>query len=154
VCVAWDAPDAGGQWRREPAGGYRLPKGGCVVVKQYAQVVGVVVILLGIVGLILGDQSLGGLINIDVVEDIVHLLTGALLVYVGFANVDPALRRNVVGVIGIIYLVVGLIGFVDPLLFGLLPSGYSILDNLVHLVLGLLGIAVAWFLGRTAPAAA
>ncbi len=122
------------------------------MVRQYAQVVGVIVILIGVAGLLLGDQSLGGALNIDIIEDIVHLVTGGLLTYVGFAHVDPGLRRNVVGGVGVLYLLVGLLGFVDPSLFGLLPSGYSVVDNLFHLVLGVLGIAMGWFVGRSAPA--
>jgi hypothetical protein len=37
--------------------------------RVYAQIVGVVVILIGVVGLILGDQSLGGLLNIDILDE-------------------------------------------------------------------------------------
>jgi hypothetical protein len=48
--------------------------------RLYAQIVGVVIILIGVVGLILGEQSLGGLLNIDILEDIIHLVTGGLLV--------------------------------------------------------------------------
>ena len=124
------------------------------MVRRYAQVVGVVIILLGLVGLALGDQQLGGALNIDLVEDLVHLVTGGLLAYVGFARVAPGLRRNVVGGLGVLYLLVGLLGFVDPTLFGLLPSGYTVVDNLIHLVLGVAGIAVAWVVGRGAPAPA
>jgi hypothetical protein len=124
------------------------------VVRQYAQVVGVVLLLIGVAGVVLGDQQLGGALNIDLAEDLVHLVTGGLLAYVGFARVDPGLRRNVVGGLGVVYLLVGLLGFVDPTLFGLLPSGYTLVDNLIHLVLGVAGIAVAWVVGRGAPAPA
>ncbi len=120
------------------------------MVRRYAQVVGVVIILLGLAGLALGDQQLGGALNIDLAEDLVHLVTGGLLAYVGFAQVAPGLRRNVVGGVGVLYLLVGLLGFVDPTLFGLLPSGYTVVDNLIHLVLGVAGIAVGWLVGRDA----
>ena len=123
------------------------------MVRQYAQIVGIVVVLLGVVGLIAGEQSLFGAVNIDIMEDIVHLVTGGLLAYVGFAQRDTDLVRNVVGGIGVVYLLVGLLGFVTPMLFGLLPHGYSTLDNILHLALGVLGIAVAWFVGRERAAA-
>ena len=55
-------------------------------------------------------------------------------------------------VLGVIYLVVGLLGFVVPTLFGLLPDGYTIFDNLLHLALGVASIAVALF-GRGSVAA-
>ena len=123
------------------------------MVRQYAQVIGVVIIVIGVVGLVLGDQLLLGLLNIDIVEDIVHLVTGGLMAYVGFARADPGLLRNVVGGLGVVYLLVALLGFVVPNLFGLLPHGYTIADNLLHLALGAAGIAVGWFVGRGRTAA-
>jgi hypothetical protein len=43
--------------------------------RVFAQIVGVVLLLLGVLGLLLGDQLLLGLVNIDIVEDIIHLLS-------------------------------------------------------------------------------
>ena len=118
----------------------------------FAQVVGVVLLLLGIGGLLLGDGLLVGLLNIDIGEDIVHILTGGILAYVGFGQRDENVARSVVGVLGVVYLLVGLLGFVLPFMFGLVPSGYTIGDNLVHLALGALGIVVGFLSGgETAP---
>ncbi len=111
-----------------------------------------VVILIGVVGLLAGEEPLLGLVNIDIVEDIVHLLTGGLLAYVGFGQRDEGLARSVVGGLGAVYLLVGLLGFVIPMLLGLLPNGYSIVDNLIHLALGVAGIAVAFSSRGGAPA--
>lgn len=107
---------------------------------QYAQIVGVIVLVLGIVGLFI-EAPIFGVLNTDIMEDIVHLITGGLLTYVGFARKD--LASTVVLVLGIIYLVVGLLGFLSATLFGLMPSGYSVWDNILHLVLGVVGVAVA-----------
>jgi hypothetical protein len=117
-----------------------------ISVRQYAGYVGAVIVLLGIVGLIAGEGQLFGILNIDIAEDIIHLLTGGLMVYVGFASSDVSLAKMVVGGLGVVYLLVGIIGFIDPKVFGLFPSGFTIADNLVHLVLGVLGILVAWVL--------
>ena len=123
------------------------------MVRLYAQIMGVVLLLVGVVGLIVGERLVLGILNADILEDIVHLITGGLLAYVGFGRADLGLARNVVLVLGIIYLVVGLLGFVVPTLFGLLPDGYTLFDNLLHLALGVLSIAVALFAaGRAAPA--
>jgi hypothetical protein len=116
--------------------------------RQYAQVVGVVLLLLGVVGLVLGEQRLADSLNIDIMEDVVHLVTGALLAYVGFAHRDSDVVRNVVGGLGVVFLLVGLIGFIAPTLGGLLPNGLTVVDNLIHLALGIIGIALAWFVGR------
>jgi hypothetical protein len=122
--------------------------------RTYAQAVGVVLLALGAAGLVLGDQ-LVGLLNIEIIEDVVHLAIGAVLAYIGFGMRNNATARMVAGVIGISLLLVGVVGFVDPKLFGLLPNvGYTWLDNVVHLALGALGAYVG-FMGprEVAPAA-
>ena len=122
------------------------------MVRQYARVTGVVVILIGVAGLLLGEQSLLGVLNIDLMEDLVHLVTGGVLAYAGFAMRDSRVVRNVVGGLGVLYLLVLVLGVVSPTLFGLLPHGYSIVDHVIHLALGALSIAVGWFLGRNEAA--
>jgi hypothetical protein len=47
-----------------------------VALRRYAQIIGVVLILVGLVGLVLGNELFLGILNIDIVEDIVHLITG------------------------------------------------------------------------------
>ncbi len=42
----------------------------------YATLVGTVLFLLGLVGLLLGDELLLGVVNIDVLEDVVHVASG------------------------------------------------------------------------------
>jgi hypothetical protein len=44
--------------------------------------------------------------------------------------------------VSLVHLLVGVLGFVVPYLFGLLSHGYSKVDNAIHLVLGLLGLLV------------
>jgi hypothetical protein len=117
-----------------------------MAVRTYAQLLGVVLLLIGVVGLVLGERLFLGILNIYIVEDIVHLLTGGLLAYVGFGRVEEGTARTLVGVLGVVYLVVGVLGFIVPTMFGLLPDGYTVFDNLLHLALGVLSIAVAWFL--------
>ena len=111
--------------------------------RVFAQIVGVVLLLLGVLGLLLGDQLLLGLVNIDIVEDIIHLLTGGILAYVGFGQRDEGLARNVVIGLSVIYLLVGLLGFILPNMAGLIPHEYTVGDDIIHLVLGALGLLVA-----------
>jgi hypothetical protein len=114
-----------------------------MVVKRFAQILGVVLILVGLVGLVLGERVWLGILNVDIVEDIVHLATGGLLAYVGFGRTDLSTTRSVVLALGIIYLIVGILGFVVPMMFGLIPHGYTIFDDLLHLALGVPSLAVA-----------
>jgi len=113
------------------------------VARLYARVVGPTVILIGVLGLVLGNRPIGGALNIDLIEDAIHLSTGALLTLLGFSRVADGVLRAVVGALGVVYLVVGVISFVVPDLFGLIPHEYSRLDNAIHLALGVLGIAAA-----------
>jgi hypothetical protein len=116
--------------------------------KLFAQVVGVVLILIGVLGALLGEGLVGGLLNIDFGEDMIHVLTGGILAYVGFGRDQPGLRNAVVGTISAVYLIVGLLGLIYPPPYGpLFVSGFTVVDNLIHLALGVLGLA-AVFLSR------
>jgi len=107
----------------------------------------VTIVLIGVGGVLLGEKSLFGVLNIDIAEDAIHLVTGGLMAAVGFRGSDSAVRW-VVGGLGVVYLGVGVLGFFVPDLFGLLPHEYkTVLDNLIHLSLGVLGITVGFFLG-------
>lgn len=119
--------------------------------RRYAQVFGPTIVLIGIVGLILGDKSLLDLLNIDIAEDVIHLVTGGLLTYVGYKG-DNRVVQTAVGALGVVYLLVGLVSFADANPLGLFPSEYSVVDNLIHVTLGVLGIAAAAMSGsgRTA----
>ena len=56
----------------------------------YATLVGMVLFLLGLVGLLLGDELLLGVVNIDVLEDLVHVASGVLLLYAGCNATQPS----------------------------------------------------------------
>lgn len=112
------------------------------VLRFLTKLVGIVLIVLGIVGVVKGTEPLLGLVNLDTVENVIHLITGGLLLWAGFAA-EPLLRK-VVGTLGALSLVTGTLGFIAPNLFGLIPHGYSHCDNLLHLTLGILGVFFAW----------
>ena len=114
-----------------------------MAIKRFAQILGVVLVLVGLVGLVLGDKVWLGILNVDIVEDIVHLATGGLLAYVGFSGMDLSAARSVVLALGVVYLLVGILGFFVPTMFGLIPDGYTVFDDLLHLALGVLGLVVA-----------
>ena len=100
-------------------------------------------VLTGVLGLILGERLLLGILNMGILEDLVHVLTGGILAYVGFGRTDLALARNVVLGLGVIYLLIGLLGSGEPTAFGLGGPRDGEVD-LSHLALGVLSIAVAY----------
>jgi hypothetical protein len=116
------------------------------IARVYATVTGASVVIIGIVGLLLGDKSLFGVLNIDLAEDAIHLLSGGALLAAGLLAQERVVRL-VVGVVGVAYLAVGLLAFAAPRMFGLIPHGYeTVLDNLIHLTLGVLGILIGFVL--------
>jgi hypothetical protein len=115
--------------------------------RAYATVTGATVVLIGIGGLLLGNESLFGVLNIDRAEDAIHLLSGGALLAAGLLAQQERVVRLVVGAIGVAYLAVGVLAFAAPRLFGLIPHGYeTVLDNLIHLTLGVIGIAIGFVL--------
>lgn len=123
------------------------------MLRQYAGILGVVLILVGLLGLVLGERSWLGVLNVDILEDIIHLVTGGLLALVGFWNRGAEYARGVVGGVGVFYLLVGLLGFFVPTLFGLLPSGYTVWDNILHLALGILSLGIVYYSQRSGTTA-
>lgn len=97
-----------------------------------AKILAVVFALLGIAGLIAGEQPL---------KDIIHLLTAGLLFY-AIMVWSTGKSRKIFTVLGIAYILFGTLGFFAPTLYGLVPHGLSQYDNALHAILGLIMIDI------------
>jgi hypothetical protein len=97
---------------------------------------------------VLGDQHLAGLMNIDLAWDLLHLVTGAVLAWIGFGPSSTGPRRQAVGGTGLLCVAVGAVGFVAPTLFGLVQTGFTLVENLAHLLLGLPALTSVWLAER------
>jgi Domain of unknown function (DUF4383) len=113
--------------------------------RLYATVVGTVLTIAGIVGFFYSasfgspgevDKVLG-IFDVNGWHNVVHLVTGLLgLVAVGYAAREYALG------LGLVYLVVAIWGFVigsGESILGVVPVNSD--DNVLHLLLGVLGLA-------------
>jgi hypothetical protein len=115
------------------------------LVVTYARVLGIALTLAGILGFFVNtdqdtvDQLLG--LDVNLTHNIVHLATGVLGLVAGFALLTWA--RTYALVFGIVYTALGVWGLFegdtfDPLgIFG----NVNMADTVLHLVLGVLGIA-------------
>ena len=111
--------------------------------RLYAQVTGVVLFLLDILGLFTGPQAFG--LNSALIEDIVHIAAGAVALYAGFgARQSSVPATQYARIFGAVYLLLGILGFIAPRLFGLFPTNnpLRIQDHIVHLALGAVGLFV------------
>lgn len=116
--------------------------------RMFALVVGIVFLLIGVLGFIPafrfgGEEYLLGILAVDAVHNLIHLLVGAL----GVAAYYRERARLYCQGLGVVYLVVGILGFIpafifgDEMLLGLFHVNIAI--NLLHLVVG----AAAAYLG-------
>jgi multisubunit Na+/H+ antiporter MnhG subunit len=106
--------------------------------KTYVTWGGIILLVLGVIGIFQGNRL--GPLNSDPIEDVIHIVVGALFLYGGLKG-SAAQAASWSKTFGIVFLVIGVAGFVTPNLFGLLPSGVRAADNIVHLIYGALG---AW----------
>lgn len=105
--------------------------------KLFTQVIGVVLVVVGILGFL--TPSIGTLLTFHAHHNIIHILSGAILAYLGFKGSEDGQRRGA-QVFGVIYGLVTLLGFVgmeNPLGLQLhLGMGY----NVIHLIIAVWGL--------------
>jgi len=113
--------------------------------KTLCRIIGVALILVGLAGFA-WPMLLG--LHLTTIHDIVHLVTGLIASYVGFAA-SVAMARMFCLVFGGAYLLLGILGFVAP---GLVASilghppvsaGELAPDNVLHVLLGGVLLAAA-----------
>ncbi len=106
--------------------------------KMYCQWVGIILIVLGVIGLLTGS-----LLGVDVrgLHTWIHLISGVILAYLGFTGTAVKTGAQVFGVI---YTLVGILGFVSSATLAGLGVQTNVLYNLIHLVVGVLGLWVGF----------
>ncbi|HWG92183.1 MAG TPA: DUF4383 domain-containing protein [Candidatus Thermoplasmatota archaeon] len=116
--------------------------------RWYARIAGIVLLLVGIVGFFTRDP-LGINFELTTLHNWIHILTGAVALYFGFARIPEVTVANFAKVFGAIYLVIGIIGFfVNDILNGALVL--TTVDDWFHVILGVAGLATGFM---TAPEA-
>ena len=114
------------------------------------KVLGIVFILVGLLGFAVPNM-LG--FHLTPIHNVIHILTGILACYFGFAASHDAARTFSI-VFGVVYLLLGVLGFVAPGIVAAvighpMPNGNDLApDNIFHVVVGLVFLGV----GATKPA--
>lgn len=116
--------------------------------KTLALVFGIVFILVGILGFVPNPLvGMGAIFDTNMAHDIVHLLFGIILV--GCALRMPSQSALWLKILGVVYLLIAVLGFM------MVPNGGSLLgivetnmaDHLLHVVLGVV-LLIAGFVGK------
>lgn len=109
-------------------------------INKVARIVGFFVIVVGVGGLILGENRFGGL-NTDIMLDAIRIFLGSVLFASSYR--DEEFIRGSFAFFGIAYIANFVIALISPSMFGMLPHEYGMIDNLIHLFGGLMGIGIA-----------
>jgi hypothetical protein len=110
--------------------------------KNIYMVLGAVLVLVGILGFVMPSPLLG-IFDVNTLHNVIHLATGALTIFAAMQGIGA--MRLWGRVFGLVYLLVGIVGFVMPDMFGLMHVNMA--DNVLHL-----GLAAAFlYFGFAAP---
>ncbi len=107
--------------------------------KALTMVLGVVLILVGVIGFV--NNPVMGLFAVDTMHNLVHILTGALLLYAGYAG--GSIMRRIAQVLGIVYLLVTILGFVAPDMANRLMA-INGADNILHALLTIVFLGIGF----------
>ncbi len=124
--------------------------------KTVALLVGIVFILIGILGYVpafVPNGALLGVFGVNALHSAVHILFGVL----GVAGALTGTARLYNRVVGVVYVLLAVLGFIPALFFnGLLLGLVSIntADNLLHLVIGAVLVIVGFAIQNSRSAAA
>lgn len=115
------------------------------MVKTACKILGFVLIAAGIVGFFKYD--LAGF-HLTTIHNIVHLVTGGAALYFGFTTTVAAARMFCL-IMGAIYLILGVVGFIAPTLITAIIQAHDAdvnmaPDNIVHLLFGAAFLIVGW----------
>ena len=111
--------------------------------KLYAQVLGVVLTLVGILGFIpalVSNNNLLGIFAIDPVHNIIHLASGIVGLVAGFSGAGQYARLYA-GIFGAVYGLVTVIGFIQgTTVLGLISVNTA--DNILHTAIAAASLGV------------
>lgn len=107
---------------------------------RIAQIYTGVIGLLALVGLFV-DGHLFGLMNVDMMLDLLRVVLVVALVYAAFVSRAASTVAGVLLFVGILYLAMGVAGLFDKTMMAMLPAGLTGFDVVFHL---LLGVVATW----------
>ncbi|HYC60823.1 MAG TPA: DUF4383 domain-containing protein [Thermoanaerobaculia bacterium] len=105
---------------------------------RIATILGVVFLLVGVLGFV-APNLLGA--HLSLAHNVIHLVSGAISLWLGLKG-TPAGARTFCLVFGVVYLLLGVVGFVmgtgDDRMFTVIPDQLMLgtMDHVIHIALG------------------
>ncbi|WP_019123231.1 DUF4383 domain-containing protein [Brevibacillus massiliensis] len=100
-----------------------------MAVQTFSKVFGALFLLVGILDFFI--SSVSGVLQFDPILDIIYIITGLWGLYASRELGSSGLFAKVIGVF---YLLIGILGFIVPGMFGLFQV--LALNNVIHLIIG------------------
>jgi hypothetical protein len=111
------------------------------MVKKLANIFGVVLLALGVLGFVPGittaDGMLLGIFHVNPLHNIVHIVSGALALWAAMTSLKAT--KMYFQVFGVLYALITVLGFVQgDLILGLLANNMA--DNMLHIVIAAIAL--------------
>jgi hypothetical protein len=118
--------------------------------KYWMIFVGVALVGGGLLGFVSGNpiasEDPAAILRVNAVHNVIHLLTGALALAIGFGTRGLNLANGLIG-FGVLYALVAVVLAVDPSLFGLFEDAPGNAGDMVlHVALAVVSIALGYML--------
>jgi hypothetical protein len=114
--------------------------------KAWSALVGIVLVAAGLVGFLntpLVGSASGALVATDNVHNIVHLLTGAIALFIAFGLRGEQQANAVLG-FGLLYTIIFVAVLVSPTLFGIFSVPSNAAVHVIHFAVAAVSLAVGW----------
>jgi hypothetical protein len=111
--------------------------------KAYAAMLGLFLGGHAFVGLFIEGDHILGLLNVDFFVDVTYLLCAGACLFVGSTDSSTRAVRGVLLAVGAYLVALGALGQLDKTVWGLLPTGLTVLDFLLLFSTGGLALLLA-----------
>lgn len=119
--------------------------------KAFAIMLGVLLGGHGFLGLFVEHEHLLGIFNVDILVDVLYLFLSACLLSVGFFAHSAGAIRGVLLFSGGVLALLGFAGLVDDRVFGLLPTGLTLMDFVILFGTGAVSMIMSVLPSTTEP---
>jgi hypothetical protein len=119
--------------------------------KAYAAILGLLLGGHALVGFFIEGVHLLGVLNVDLVVDLIYITSAAALLFVGLGWASPIVVRGTLLVVGAVLLALGTFGLMDNTVAGLLPTGLTMVDFILLFSAGGFAVLFGLLKGATRP---
>ena len=119
--------------------------------KAYAAILGLLLGGHAIVGFFIEGLHLLGVLNVDLLIDLIYITSAAALLFVGLGSASPVVVRGTLLVVGAALLALGTFGLMDNTVAALLPTGLTMVDFILLFSAGGFAVLFGLWKGATRP---